>query len=192
MLNWFEFCRVFLSKMRRAQSESRRLLLILRGCQVGKRALIGPELELAGKPEYIVLGRSVVLEKGVKLTVSNLCSTQSALSIGDETFIGRFTTITARENVFIGRKVLIAPFCYISETNHGIEKGTAIQDQPSPWKNIIIKDGVWIGNGCTILPGVTIGEGAVIGANSVVNCDIPPEAIAVGCPARVVKYRTSR
>ena len=192
MMIWFNFCRWFLSKTRRVQSESRRLLLILRGCRVGKRALIGPELELAGKPECIALGRSVVLEKGVKLTVSNLFSNRSALSIGDETFIGRFTTITARENVIIGRKVLIAPFCYISETNHGIGKGTAIQDQPSPWKNITINDGVWIGNGCTILPGVTIGEGAVIGANSVVNSDIPPEAIAVGCPARVVKYRISQ
>lgn len=158
---------------------------------MGKRVLIGPELELVGKPECIVIGKSVVMEKGVKLTVSNLCTNRNALSIGDDSFVGRFSTITARELVVIGRKVLIAPFCYISETNHGLEKGAAIQDQHSPWKNIVINDGVWIGNGCTVLPGVTIGEGAVIGANSVVNSDIPPDAIAVGSPARVVKYRNS-
>jgi acetyltransferase-like isoleucine patch superfamily enzyme len=36
----------------------------------------------------------------------------------------------------------------------------------------------------------TTGTGAVIGANSVVNADIPDYAIAVGSPAKVVKYRT--
>ena len=37
--------------------------------------------------------------------------------------------------------------------------------------------------------GVTIGDGAVIGANSLVNCDIPPYAIAVGSPAKIIKFR---
>lgn len=40
-----------------------------------------------------------------------------------------------------------------------------------------------------ILEGVTIGTGAVIGAQSLVNKDIPPYAIVVGSPARVVRYR---
>jgi acetyltransferase-like isoleucine patch superfamily enzyme len=146
-------------------------------------------VQLVGRPEYITIGESVVLETGVKLTISNLCRNENALVIGNETFIGRFTIITARERISIGSKVLIAPFCYISETNHDMAKGQSIQDQPSTWKNILINDGVWIGNGCTILPGVTIGEGAVIGANSVVNTDIPPNAVAVGSPAKIVKYR---
>lgn len=52
---------------------------------------------------------------------------------------------------------------------------------------VVIKDGAHIGIGTIILPGVTIGEGAIIGAGSVVNRDIPPYCVAVGCPARVVK-----
>ena len=43
--------------------------------------------------------------------------------------------------------------------------------------------------GCKVLAGVTIGDGAVIGANAVVTKDIPDFAIAVGCPAKVVKFR---
>ena len=54
---------------------------------------------------------------------------------------------------------------------------------------IIIGNDVWIGNGATILGGVKIGSGAIIGANSVVAKNIPPYAIAVGNPARVIKYR---
>ena len=55
-------------------------------------------------------------------------------------------------------------------------------------KPITIKDGVWIGGNSTILMGVTIGENAVIGAGSVVTHDIPDNAVAVGNPAKVIRY----
>lgn len=48
---------------------------------------------------------------------------------------------------------------------------------------------VWIGAHAIILSGVSIGTGAVIGAGAVVTKDIPTYAIAVGNPARVVRYR---
>jgi len=48
---------------------------------------------------------------------------------------------------------------------------------------------VWIGHGAIIMPGVTIGHGAIIGSGAVVTKDIPPYAIAVGVPAKVIKYR---
>ncbi len=53
---------------------------------------------------------------------------------------------------------------------------------------VIVKDGAHIGIGSIIMPGVTIGEGAVIGAGSVVTKDIPPYCVAVGTPAKVIKY----
>lgn len=56
---------------------------------------------------------------------------------------------------------------------------------------IIIEDDVWIGMNSLILSGVKIGKGAVIGAGSVVSKDIPPYAIAVGNPCKVIKYRFS-
>lgn len=52
-----------------------------------------------------------------------------------------------------------------------------------------IGNDVWIGAQANILRGVTIGDGAVIGANTLVLSDIPPYAIAVGSPAKVIKYR---
>lgn len=53
-----------------------------------------------------------------------------------------------------------------------------------------IGNDVWIGANAVILPEASvIGDGAVIGAGAVVNRDIPPYAVVLGNPARVVKYR---
>lgn len=50
---------------------------------------------------------------------------------------------------------------------------------------------VWIGQNALVLSGISIGIGAVIGAGSVVTKNIPPYAIAVGNPAKVIRYRFS-
>ena len=55
-----------------------------------------------------------------------------------------------------------------------------------------IGNNVWIGDSVIILPGVQIGDGAVIGAGSIVTKNIPPFAVAVGNPAKVIKFRFSQ
>lgn len=61
-------------------------------------------------------------------------------------------------------------------------------DLPRP-KPTRIGNDCWIATGVYIKNGITIGDGAVIGARSVVTKDIPPYSIAVGSPARVIRYR---
>ncbi|NMF48123.1 chloramphenicol acetyltransferase [Pseudoalteromonas arctica] len=58
-------------------------------------------------------------------------------------------------------------------------------------KPVTIGCDVWIAAGAVITRGVTIGHGAVIGANAVVTKNVPPYAIAVGSPAKVIKHRFS-
>jgi len=48
---------------------------------------------------------------------------------------------------------------------------------------------VWIGAGCQILDGVCINQGAVVAAGSVVNKDVPENAVVAGVPAMIIKYR---
>lgn len=52
-----------------------------------------------------------------------------------------------------------------------------------------IGNDVWIGFRAMVLSGVNIGDGAVIGAGAVVAADVPPYAIVVGNPAKVIRYR---
>jgi virginiamycin A acetyltransferase len=56
--------------------------------------------------------------------------------------------------------------------------------------HLVIGNDVWIGANALILPNTrNIGNGAVIGAGAVINKDVPPYAIVVGNPARVVRFR---
>jgi acetyltransferase-like isoleucine patch superfamily enzyme len=52
---------------------------------------------------------------------------------------------------------------------------------------VVIEDGVFIGARSIIIKGVTIGRGSVVGAGSVVSCDVPPQVIVAGNPAKILK-----
>lgn len=109
--------------------------------------------------------------------------------IGNNTVIGRHNIITAKNLIRIGNDVLIGSYVQIIDHSHGIERSSPMRQQRALIGEVEIGDDVWIGAGAKILMGAKIGRGAVVGANSVVRGDIPEYAIAVGSPARIVKYR---
>lgn len=111
--------------------------------------------------------------------------------VGDNVDIGIGTIIHSTNGVCIGDDTAIAGQCYIIDSNHGTKKGTLIREQHSiaSDEGIYIGKDVWIGAQCTILKGAKINNHAIIGANSLVNSEIPEKAIAVGIPAKVIKYR---
>lgn len=58
-------------------------------------------------------------------------------------------------------------------------------------KDVIVEEDVWIASNVTILAGVTIGRGVAIGAGSVVRKSVPPYAIVVGNPAKIIGFKFS-
>ena len=58
-------------------------------------------------------------------------------------------------------------------------------------KDVVIEEDVWLGANVTLLSGVTIGRGAVIGASSVITKDVPPYAVVVGSPYKIIASKFS-
>ncbi|TCL61380.1 acyltransferase [Allofournierella massiliensis] len=124
---------------------------------------------------------SVNIERNVALSDDTL--------IGERSGIGRDSIINY--GVSIGNDVMIGPFLLCYTQNHEFKDVNIpmIEQGFSERKPIHIEDNVWIGARVTILPGVTLGTGCIVGAGAVVTKDVPPYAIVVGNPGRVVKYR---
>lgn len=162
----------------------RRMALRCRGLDFGRGLLLEGAVDIPATAN-IRLGSQVRLGKDVYLGVWP----SGQITVGDNSYLGRWTIVLAHARVSIGSDCLIAPGCHITDVNHGIAPGRLIRLQELDSAGITIGNDVWIGAGCSILPGVTIGDGAVIGARAVVTKDIPPNAIAVGIPAKVVRYR---
>lgn len=113
------------------------------------------------------------------------------IRIGEGTHVQPRCQLSAHVgSIEIGARVEIAPQCAFYAYNHGMEPGIDIMSQPLTSRGgIRIGDGAWLGHGVIVLDGVEIGAGAVVAAGAVVNRTIPPNAVAVGSPARVVRFR---
>ena len=114
------------------------------------------------------------------------------IEIGDNCSIGQGTVIFVSETggVTIGSNTHIAAQCYIIDMDHGVCAGELISKQENIVGKIDIGSDVWIAAGAKILKGSVLGDHAVIGANAVVKKHIPENAIAVGVPANIIKFRS--
>lgn len=153
----------------------------------------GTNLVVKGSAEFRMV-KHAVLQVGSNVTIQDdaffqLTMPDPKVFIGNNTVIGRRNVITAKNRISIGNDVLIGSDVQIIDHGHGMRRDTPIRLQKADIGFVDIGNDVWIGAGAKILMNVKIGDGAVIGANSVVLTDIPEYAIAVGSPARVVKYR---
>ena len=88
--------------------------------------------------------------------------------------------------ITIGDDVQIGPNVQLLTPTHPVAAGPR-RDKWEAALPITIGDNVWLGGGVIVLPGVTIGENTVVGAGAVVTRDLPPNVVAVGNPARVVR-----
>jgi chloramphenicol O-acetyltransferase type B len=91
--------------------------------------------------------------------------------------------------ITIGNNFHSGTDCVMITQVHNYEGDKIPYDSTYLFKDIVIEDNVWLGQGVMVLGGVSIGEGAIIQAGSVVVSNIPKYAIAGGHPAKVFKYR---
>lgn len=112
------------------------------------------------------------------------------LVIGENSFVGSFSTIGVNSKVYIGNNVMIAQNVSIRDTDHKFDDLTIpMIQQGINVEPVIIEDDVWIGYGAVITKGVAIGKGSIIAANAVVTKNVPENAIVAGVPAKILRYR---
>lgn len=106
-----------------------------------------------------------------------LVQNKKNFKLGVKTDIGAFTYINAKNGVVIEDGVQIGSHC-------SIYSASTIDDKAG---KVVLKKNCKIGSHSVIMPGVTIGENSVIGAFGFVSKDIPPDVIACGIPAKIIK-----
>jgi len=137
-----------------------------------------------GRGARVHFGERCILDRGIIVEV------YGQLEVGPGTIFGHHCTIAARSLVRIGRDCLIAELVSIRDHDHDFTRlEVPIRDQGALVADVVIGSNVWLGSKVTVLKGVSIGNNAIVGAGAVVSKDIPPNAIAAGVPARVLRYR---
>ncbi|MDT2761848.1 CatB-related O-acetyltransferase [Aerococcus urinaeequi] len=144
----------------------------------------------------IITGKKGIYGKiGLKNKFTRSVYVSEDACIGNYNYFGPFSMIN---NASIGNYCSIGPGVKIGQGDHSKDFITTYQsiskkliDHSLNSTKSVLGSDVWVGANAVILQNVNIGNGAIIGANSVVTKDIPDYAIAVGVPAKIIKYRFS-
>ncbi len=114
----------------------------------------------------------------------NLCDhvfVENEVVVGDRVTIKNgvqlWDGITLEDDVFVGPNVTF--------TNDPWPRS---RRRPDSWPKLVVERGASIGGGATLLPGIVVGSGAMVGAGAVVTRSVPPRAVVVGNPGRVLRY----
>ena len=180
------------------------LFLALR-LRLGNRTRLSLRSYLKGI-DRLTIGRSCKIMRGVTLDASRsgeirlddkvtlnqqaiLIGGNGGIRLGQGVEINCFGFIDGSGGVDIEERTLVGPGVRIITYQHAFDGREPICMQDSVTAPVRIGRDVWIGANVVIMSGVTIGEGAVVGAGAVVSRDIPAWAVAVGVPAKVLRYR---
>lgn len=167
----------------------------------------GSNLSTSGRLNFDIYPKSkVTIGNNVSfISSSKRCTASSLFSKV------KFKTFTETSNIFIGNNVGLNGTSITSRSqkikigdNTKIGGNVIIVDSDfhNPWpphsrhifpgpqsdEGVNIGQNCWVGMNCIILKGVSIGNNSIIGAGSLVLNEIPPNCLAAGVPAKVIKY----
>lgn len=127
-------------------------------------------------------GKNTYIGKNHQIYIPNRAKLGSNISIG--------SNFISQVDFFIDDECLLSSNISFIGNDHDLINGkSAYFSGRLPPSTVRIEENVFIGFGSTILGNVTIGKGAIIGAHTLVNKNVPPNAIVVGIPGKIIKYR---
>lgn len=154
------------------------------GISIGTKFVAGSRVSLSATDAGTIdIGDRVAMGAGVRLVAQG-----GRIRIGNDVFLGDGCILVSCGSIDIGADTQVAEYVVIRDHDHKIGP-EPIRTSGFETAPVAIGRDCWLGAKVTVLRGSRIGDGAVLGAHSLVRSDIPPNAIAVGCPAKVVRQR---
>jgi acetyltransferase-like isoleucine patch superfamily enzyme len=144
--------------------------IVFAGTEVGERVILGDQSCVR---ERVAIGDDVVVGRGS--LVENDTTIGARTKIQAEAYVTAYSTV--EEDVFIAPCVVTTNDNFMGRT----EQRLALMKGPT------IRRGARIGGGAILCPGIEVGEEAFVGAGAVVTKDVPPRALVVGSPARILR-----
>jgi acetyltransferase-like isoleucine patch superfamily enzyme len=144
--------------------------IVFAGSHIGARVILGDQSCVR---ERVEIGDDVVLGRGS--FVENDTTIGAMTKIQADAYITAYSTL--EEHVFIAPCVVTTNDNFMGRT----EQRLALMKGPT------IRRGARIGGGAILCPGIEVGEEAFVGAGAVVTKDVPPRALVVGSPARILR-----
>ena len=123
--------------------------------------------------------------KDLRLTPPFYTDFGKNIRIGDDVFINAGCKFQDQGGIIIGHKTFIGHNVVLATLDHDLDPEKRALLHPAP---IRIGQNVWIGSNVVVTKGVTIGDNAVIAAGAVVTGDVPPDTLAGGVPAKVIRH----
>lgn len=150
---------------------------------IGKRCKIRSAVII--NATNIHIGNDVTISETAIIRAGHL-SEKSQITIDDWVHIFPHTTLDPSRSIHLHEECAVGPGCSIF--THGSYKNI-LEGYPVTYGDATIGKRVELTYNVFVAPGVTIGDDAVIAYGSYVNCDIPSEVLAAGCPAKVKRTK---
>jgi acetyltransferase-like isoleucine patch superfamily enzyme len=145
--------------------------IVFAGARICAGAIVGDQAHVR---ERAVLGPDSVVGRGSALGGDTVVGARVRI----QTNVWLTSGTVVEEDVFVGPGA-------VTTNDDEMETGTPGSELRPP----VLRRGCKVGGGVVLTPGVEIGEGAFVAAGAVVTRDVPPRAVAMGVPARVVRQR---
>ena len=120
-------------------------------------------------------------EIGQDCNICSHCFIENDVVIGDRVTVK--SGVQLWDGLRIGNDVFIG-----SNTSFANDRFPRSKRIPEKFLQTVLEVGASIGANATILPGITIGSNAMVAAGAVVTRSVPPNAIVMGNPAKIVGY----
>jgi len=179
------------------------------GVVLGKPVALSPRSDAPRvAPTPLVVGAGAVVcagavvlagaRLGERSIVGDQAHVRERASVGAGSVVGRGSAVD--NDVKVGSGVRIQTGCYLTafslvEDEVFVAPGVTTTNDPTmarhsadmPLRGATLRRACRVGGGATLLPGIEVGEEALVGAGAVVAVDVPPRAVVVGVPARVIR-----